>query len=82
MAVLIVYIILKLTGVIHSPEWLNLLPIITLVFMVGGFYQKIMSFTEAMYKRTDYLKNKLDNVSSKLEEHNLRILTIEHQKSK
>ncbi len=66
MLVLIGYIIGKITGIINTPEWVDLIPIITITFMIGAFYQKVMGFMEIMYKRTDYLKNNLEDVKQKL----------------
>lgn len=68
MLILVVYIILKLAGIIHSPDWVNLIPIITITFVVGASYQKIISFMDVVYKRTDYLKKSLDGVESNLNE--------------
>ena len=90
MIILIIYIIAKLLGLINTPEWLNLLPIITLAFAIGTFYQKVGEFMERTLNRTDYLKNSLDNVMnkvvsgldnvvSKLTEHDKRLFAIEKQ---
>ncbi|MBS3088477.1 hypothetical protein J4402_01725 [Candidatus Pacearchaeota archaeon] len=70
--VLIIYVLGKLTGVINTPEWLTLLPIISLIFFAGAFYQKVFGFMNQMYIRTDYLKNRLD-------EHGKRISVLEKQ---
>ena len=84
MAILFFYIIGKLTGFINSPEWINLMPIITVAFIVGAFYQKAIIFMGQMYKRTDYLKSKLDffetklnNIENKSFEHDDRITRLE-----
>jgi len=53
MLVLIAYIIAKLFGIINTPEWLNLLPLITLAFVIGAFYQKVAGFMERILNRTD-----------------------------
>ena len=66
MLILIGYIIGKLTGIINTPEWVDLIPIITITFIIGAFYQKVTSFMEIMYKRTDYLKNNLEDVKQNL----------------
>jgi len=66
MIILLGYIVGKLTGLINTPEWVDLIPIITITFMIGAFYQKVMGFMEIMYKRTDYLKNNLDEIKSRL----------------
>jgi len=65
MIILILYIIGKLTGVINTPEWVDLIPLITLVFLIGAFYQKVSNFMEVMYKRTDYLKKEIDEIKMK-----------------
>jgi len=64
--VLIIYVIAKLIGIINTPEWLTLLPIISLIFFAGAFYQKVLSFMNQMYQRTDYIKKKLDNHENRL----------------
>ena len=74
MAILVLYIIGKIIGIINSPEWINLMPIITVAFIVGAFYQKAIIFMNQMYKRTDFLK-------IKLEEHNSRLNQIEKSKN-
>ena len=77
MTILFLYIIGKLTGIINSPEWINLMPIITVAFIVGAFYQKAINFMNIMYKRTDYLKNNLDKISRKIEEHDDKLNLLE-----
>ncbi len=76
MIILILYIIGKLTGLIHSPEWLNLLPIISLAFVIGAFYHKVTSFMNTMNKRTNYLKNSVDNIQDKLTEHEVKLVGL------
>lgn len=85
--VLVLYIIGKLTGFINTPEWINLMPIITLVFFAGAFYQKVPSFTNQMYVRTDYLKNNIDKINTNIIEikkdlsmHDKRLLSFERRK--
>ena len=67
MAVLIIYIIAKLTGLINTPDWVNLIPLITIVFIMGAFYQKVLSFISRMHIRTDYFKNNTDNINNNIE---------------
>ncbi|MBS3098716.1 hypothetical protein J4462_00730 [Candidatus Pacearchaeota archaeon] len=74
--VLIGYVIAKLTGLINTPEWINLIPIITLIFFAGAFYQKVLGFMEIMNHRTSYLKNNLDKAINKLEEHDEILFTL------
>ena len=66
MLVLIAYIIGKITGLINTPEWVDLIPLITITFIIGAFYQKVASFMGIMYARTDYLKSNLDKVKEKI----------------
>jgi len=77
MIILIGYIIGKLTGIINTPEWVDLIPLITLVFIIGAFYQKVNGFMEVMGGRTNYLKNNLDKISDKFIEHDKRISFLE-----
>jgi len=80
MIILILYIIGKLTGIINTPEWVDLIPLITLVFIMGAFYQKVRSFMEVMDNRTNYLKNKLENISDNLIVQDKRISFLENKK--
>ena len=66
MLFLIGYIVAKLIGWINTPELVDLIPMITIVFIMGVFYQKVISFMDVMYKRTDYLKDGLDNLKEKI----------------
>jgi len=80
MIILILYIIGKLTGIINTPEWVDLIPLITLVFIMGAFYQKVRSFMEVMDNRTNYLKNKLENISNNFIEQDKRISFLENKR--
>src|SRR3989344_8195752 len=66
--ILIIYVIAKLLGLINTPEWHNLLPIITLIFFAGAFYQKVLSFMWIMNNRTNYLKKSTDNIKEQINE--------------
>ncbi len=79
MIILILYVIAKLTGLINTPEWLNLLPIITLIFLGGAFYQKIIVFMDRIDRRTDYFKRNIDNLIEKISEHDKRLFTLDKQ---
>lgn len=86
MTITIVYIIAKLTGLINTPEWLNLLPIISLVFGIGVFYQRVTEFVNKIYTRTDYLKSNIDKIlanmnriSNKTIENEKRLFSLEKQ---
>ncbi len=73
MIILIGYIILKLLGIINTPDWwVNLLPLISLAFIIGAFYQKVMTSMDILNNRISYLKNHMDNM-------NERLLKIEHK---
>jgi hypothetical protein len=67
MIVLIGYIVLKLLGIINTPDWVDLVPVITIVFIVGITYQKILGFMDRIYHRTGYLKRKLDKHDERLD---------------
>mgnify|MGYP001588452586 CR=1 FL=1 len=77
MIVLITYIIAKLIGIINTPEWVSLIPLISLVFIIGAFYQRVLGFMHITNQRTAYLKNNMDKAYSKLEDQEKRILTLE-----
>ena len=70
MFILIGYVVAKLTGWINTPEWVDLLPFITIIFLTGISYQKILGSIDSLDKkinrRTDYLKDKIDNVGNSL----------------
>lgn len=85
--VLVLYIIGKIMGFINTPEWISLMPIITLVFFAGAFYQKVLSFMNQIYVRTDYLKNNVDKINTNiieikkdLSQHDKRIFSLERRK--
>lgn len=73
MAILVGYIILKIVGLINTPEWVDLIPMVTIVFLIGVFYQKVMGFMDIMYRRTDFLKTSLNEVREKLDGHDKKI---------
>ncbi len=77
MLLLTAYIIAKLTGIIQTPEWINLIPVITIAFTIGVFYQKMSAFMQTMHNRTDYLKKNIDKISEALSEHNKRLERLE-----
>ena len=73
--ILSLYVIAKLTGLINTPDWVNLLPIITIIFFAGAFYQKVLAFMEKMDVRTNYLKNGLDKTNV-----NIKAISIQIKK--
>ena len=77
MLILIAYIIAKLTGLINTPEWVSLIPLITIAFMIGIFYQKVLGFMEVMHNRTSYLKKNTDYIKEKITEHDKRLTVLE-----
>ena len=79
MLILIGYVIAKLTGLINTPEWVELIPIITIIFVSGVFYQKVVGFMERILNRTDYLKNNMDIIANKLNEHDKQLFIINKQ---
>ncbi len=56
------YVIGKLAGLIHTSEWVGLLPVISIIFAAGIAYQKLVSFASLTNRRTNYLKKHLDIV--------------------
>jgi len=75
--ILIGYILAKILGIINTPEWLNLLPLITIVFLVGAFYQKVLHFMDVMYHRTDYFKKHLKMLGETTSNHTQRLSALE-----
>ena len=59
------YVIGKLTGLIGSPMWLELLPIMSIIFAAGIVYGKLVSFMQTSDRRTGYLKNHLDKIEER-----------------
>ena len=49
MLILIGYILGKLLGLINTPEWVDLIPLITIVFLIGIFYQKVVAFIDVAF---------------------------------
>lgn len=77
MLVLIGYVIGKLTGLINTPEWIELIPIITIIFVAGVFYQKVVSFMDRMVVRTDYFKKNMDKLTEENKGFDKRIFALE-----
>ena len=77
--ILILYIIAKLIGLINTPEWLSLVPIITLVFFAGAFYQKVIYALERIYHRTDYLKKNIDDIKTTLTKHDKELTFLSNK---
>ena len=84
--ILVAYIIGKLFGIINTPEWINLIPIITLAFFAEAFYQKVFGFINKMYRRTDYLKKGIENTKKQvtninftLSDHNNKLNEINYK---
>lgn len=77
MLILIGYILAKLFGLINSPELVDLIPLITLVFLIGVFYQKVVTFMDIMYNKTNYLKNNLNQIKDKIIEYDSKLLELE-----
>lgn len=79
MVILILYILAKIFGIINTPEWVSLIPLITLAFVIGAFYQRMMLSLDKISNRTDHLKDNLDIILNKLNEQDKRIFAIEKQ---
>lgn len=77
MLILILYILAKIFEWINTPDWVDLIPLITIIFLIGVFYQKVVGFMNLMDKRTFYLKNSLNKIKDKIEEHDKRIYNLE-----
>lgn len=73
------FIILKILGLIGTPEWINYIPIVTIIFAAGIAYQKFVGFADMIYRRTDYLKNKVDSLETKSTGYEKRTFVLEKQ---
>lgn len=71
------FLILKILGVINTPEWINYFPIFTLMFAAGIAYQKLINFIGRIYNRTDYLKKKIDELDNKISSLNNKVQKLE-----
>ncbi len=63
----LIFIILRIIGIINSPDWIDLVPLATIVFAAGVAYGKVISSINMVYKRTSYLKKSFDNLSGKFD---------------
>ncbi len=59
------YVVGKLTGLISTPEWVEYIPIISIIFAAGIAYQRLIFFTQTTSRKTDYLKSHLDKLINK-----------------
>ncbi|MEK6878756.1 MAG: hypothetical protein AABY22_04075 [Nanoarchaeota archaeon] len=79
MVILIIYIILKLLNVINTPDWVNLLPLITLAFVICAFYQRMMFSLDRIFNNLDYFKKSIAKLTQNDLEFDKRIFSIEKQ---
>jgi len=79
MLILIAYVIAKLVGWINTPEWVDLIPLITIIFIAGVFYQKVVGFMDVISNRIDYLKKGIDKIIEKNVELDKRLFAVEKQ---
>jgi len=77
LAFALIFIILRIVGVINSPDWIDLIPLATIIFAAGVAYQKLVGIIEKVYGRTGYLKNKFDILESKVDTNEKRIIALE-----
>ena len=75
------YIIGKLTRIISTPEWVDLIPLITIFFSAGILYQKLMFLTITTHRRTDYLKNNLNKLTNSVKEIEKVVYHIDKQQN-
>lgn len=73
MAILIMWIITKLFGIIKTPIFFELMPVITFVFFAGGFYQKVND----LVTKVDRISDKLETLESRVNNLDLRVTKIE-----
>ena len=73
----LLFIILRITGVINSPEWIDLVPLATIVFAAGIAYQKLIGSIDRVYLRTGYLKSKIDLIENKVNSNDARISVLD-----
>ena len=59
---ILVWLILKVLGIINTPLWLELFPLFSAIFGAGAFFQ--MSFD--MRKRLSKLENRTEKIASGL----------------
>ena len=65
LAIALGFVILKIAGIIKTPDWVNYIPIMTIIFAAGIAYQKLFSFMNTMNSRTLYLKNRFELIENK-----------------
>ena len=75
------YVIGKLTGLISSPEWLELLPIISIIFAAGIAYRRLIFFIQTMDRRTNYLKIHLGKIEEKQAESDKKLFSLEEKQN-
>lgn len=80
--ILVAYILSKLFGIINTPEWVDLIPLITLAFFAGAFYQKVSGFMEKIYHRTDYLNKSLEITKEQIIDISTRLVNQENKLNK
>ena len=66
LGVALLIILLKMFGVIHTPDLINYLPALSIVFAAGIAYGKLMGSIDRVYRRTDWLKNKVEDNENRI----------------
>ena len=64
LALLIIF--LKIIGVINTPDFIFYLPVISIVFAAGIAYQRLISSVDGVYRRTDWLKDKVGDNENRI----------------
>jgi len=81
LAIALGFIILKVAGIIHSPDWISYIPVITIIFAAGIAYQKTISFMNIMQIRTSYFKKKIDKIDERITNNEKRLLYLESKQN-
>ena len=72
------YVILKITGLINTPEWVSYIPIVSIIFAAGAAYGSLIGSVNKINARTIYLKDKTDSIESKVVDNRSRIQSLEN----
>jgi hypothetical protein len=70
---------LKIIGVIKTPVWVELIPVGSIVFAAGVFFQKVEHISDDLHEFKADMNEFRRDVTAELKEHDRRLVRIEER---
>jgi hypothetical protein len=68
---------LKIIGVIKTPVWVELIPVGSIIFAAGVFFQKVEHIADDLHEFKAETKVDVREICAELKEHDKRLLSID-----